>query len=49
MGCIEDMNFQVLQMQEQLCKMQEDNEFCFQQFEKKFGGKKIEFEMSVGL
>ncbi len=32
-GTIEELNFQVLQMQEQLRKMQEDNEFRFQQLE----------------
>jgi tol-pal system protein YbgF len=35
-GTIEELNFQVLQMQEQLRKMQEDNEFRFQELE---GGK----------
>lgn len=38
-GRIEDLNFQVLQMQEQLRKTQEDNEFRFQQLEKKAGKK----------
>jgi len=33
-GTIEELNFQVLQMQEQLRKMQEDNEFRFQELEK---------------
>lgn len=32
-GTIEELNFQILQMQEQLRKMQEDNEFRFQQLE----------------
>jgi tol-pal system protein YbgF len=32
-GTIEELNFQVLQMQEQMRKMQEDNEFRFQQLE----------------
>lgn len=32
-GTIEDLNFQMLQMQEQMRKMQEDNEFRFQQLE----------------
>jgi tol-pal system protein YbgF len=32
-GTIEEMNFQVLQMQDQLRRMQEDNEFRFQQLE----------------
>lgn len=47
-GRIEDMNFQVLQMQEQLRKTQEDNEFRFQQLEKKSGGKKTELETPAG-
>ena len=34
-GTIEEMNFQILQMQEQMRKMQEDNEFRFQELEKK--------------
>ncbi len=34
-GTIEELNFQILQMQEQLRKMQEDNEFRFQELEKK--------------
>jgi len=34
-GTIEELNFQVLQMQEQLRKMQEDNEFRFQELEKR--------------
>lgn len=33
-GTIEELNFQVLQMQEQLRKMQEDTEFRFQELEK---------------
>lgn len=37
-GRIEEMSFQILQLQEQLRKTQEDNEFRFQQLEK--GGKK---------
>lgn len=32
-GTVEELNFQILQMQEQLRKMQEDNEFRFQQLE----------------
>ena len=32
-GKIEELNFQVLQMQEQMRKQQEDNEFRFQQLE----------------
>ncbi|TIQ50810.1 MAG: tol-pal system protein YbgF, partial [Mesorhizobium sp.] len=32
-GKIEELNFQVLQMQEQIRKQQEDNEFRFQQLE----------------
>lgn len=48
-GRIEDMNFQVLQMQEQLRKTQEDNEFRFQQLEKKpASGKKTELETPAG-
>lgn len=47
-GRIEDMNFQVLQMQEQLRKTQEDNEFRFQQLEKKPTGKKTELETPAG-
>ena len=48
-GRIEDMNFQVLQMQEQLRKTQEDNEFRFQQLEKKpASGKKAELETPAG-
>ncbi|MFU0505039.1 tol-pal system protein YbgF [Pseudaminobacter sp. NGMCC 1.201702] len=40
-GTIEELNFQILQMQEQLRKIQEDNEFRFQELEKKSdaGGK----------
>jgi tol-pal system protein YbgF len=34
-GTVEELNFQVLQMQEQLRKMQEDNEFRFQELEKR--------------
>ena len=34
-GTIEELNFQILQMQEQLRKMQEDNEFRFQQLEER--------------
>ena len=34
-GTIEELNFQVLQMQEQMRKMQEDNEFRFQELEGK--------------
>ncbi|MCM2290916.1 tol-pal system protein YbgF [Allorhizobium sp. BGMRC 0089] len=34
-GRIEDMSYQLLQMQEQMRKTQEDNEFRFQQLEKK--------------
>ncbi len=33
-GKVEELNFQVLQMQEQVRKMQEDNEFRFQELEK---------------
>src|SRR5690242_15272390 len=32
-GKIEELNFQILQMQEQMRKQQEDNEFRFQQLE----------------
>ncbi|MBX3584003.1 MAG: tol-pal system protein YbgF [Rhizobiaceae bacterium] len=34
-GTVEELNFQILQLQEQLRKMQEDNEFRFQELEKK--------------
>ena len=34
-GTLEELNFQILQLQEQLRKMQEDNEFRFQELEKK--------------
>ncbi|MDQ6437017.1 tol-pal system protein YbgF [Mesorhizobium sp. LHD-90] len=34
-GTIEDLNYQVIQLQEQIRKMQEDNEFRFQELEKK--------------
>ncbi len=34
-GTIEELNFQILQMQEQLRKIQEDNEFRFQELEQK--------------
>jgi tol-pal system protein YbgF len=34
-GTVEELNFQLLQMQEQMRKMQEDNEFRFQQIEEK--------------
>ena len=37
-GQIEDMNFQLLQIQEQMRKMQEDNEFRFQELEEKRRG-----------
>ena len=37
-GRIEEMSYQLLQMQEQIRKTQEDNEFRFQQLEKKSGG-----------
>ncbi|MGI6854505.1 tol-pal system protein YbgF [Mesorhizobium sp. 1B3] len=37
-GTLEELNFQVLQMQEQLRKMQEDNEFRFQELEQKKSG-----------
>ncbi len=43
------MNFQVLQLQEQLRKTQEDNEFRFQQLEKKPAGKKTELETPAGV
>ncbi len=36
-GKIEDLNFTILQLQEQMRKMQEDNEFRFQEIEKKRG------------
>jgi tol-pal system protein YbgF len=34
-GRVEELNFQILQMQDQMRKMQEDNEFRFQELEKK--------------
>jgi len=34
-GTVEELNFQILQMQEQMRKMQEDNEFRFQELEQK--------------
>lgn len=34
-GTMEELNFQILQLQEQIRKMQEDNEFRFQELEKK--------------
>jgi tol-pal system protein YbgF len=34
-GTVEELNFQILQMQEQMRKMQEDNEFRFQELEEK--------------
>lgn len=37
-GKIEELNFQVLQMQDRLNKMQNDNEFRFEQLEKNSGG-----------
>ena len=36
-GEIEELNFQLLQMQEQMRRMQEDNEFRFQELEKRQG------------
>jgi tol-pal system protein YbgF len=36
-GKLEELNFQILQMQEQMRKMQEDNEFRLQELEKKAG------------
>jgi tol-pal system protein YbgF len=37
-GRVEEMSFQLLQMQEQMRKTQEDNEFRFQELEKSSGG-----------
>ncbi|MEC9342996.1 MAG: tetratricopeptide repeat protein, partial [Pseudomonadota bacterium] len=37
-GRVEELNFQLLQMQEQIRKMQEDNEFRFQELESRRGG-----------
>ncbi|HEY0122075.1 MAG TPA: tol-pal system protein YbgF [Rhizobium sp.] len=37
-GRVEEMSYQLLQMQEQMRKTQEDNEFRFQQLEKRGGG-----------
>ena len=39
-GKVEELNFQVLQLQEQMRKMQEDNEFRFQELEKSGDGTK---------
>ncbi|MEJ6783549.1 tol-pal system protein YbgF [Aminobacter sp. Piv2-1] len=39
-GSLEELNFQILQMQEQLRKMQEDNEFRFQELEGNGGQQK---------
>ena len=36
-GKIEDLNFQLLEMQERMRRMQEDNEFRFQEIEEKLG------------
>jgi tol-pal system protein YbgF len=36
-GTVEELNFQILQLQEQMRKQQEDNEFRFQELEKKSG------------
>jgi len=44
-GRVEELNFQILQMQEQLRKMQEDNEFRFQELE---GGKKSDAGSDAG-
>jgi tol-pal system protein YbgF len=38
-GTVEELNFQILQLQEQIRKMQEDNEFRFQELEKKSDAK----------
>ena len=38
-GLVEELNFQLLQMQEQMRKMQEDNEFRFQELEEKRQGR----------
>ena len=47
-GKVEDMSFQLLQMQEQMRKTQEDNEFRFQELEKgKAGGKSGSLEKPV--
>ncbi|EKF19071.1 tol-pal system protein YbgF [Nitratireductor pacificus] len=37
-GRVEELNFQILQMQDQLRRMMEDNEFRFQELEKQGGG-----------
>lgn len=37
-GMVEDLTFQILQMQEQLRRIREDNEFRFQELEQKQGG-----------
>ena len=48
-GKIEDLNFTILQLQEELRKMQEDNEFRFQEMEQKRGavGKRDDSVASV--
>ncbi len=48
-GKIEELNFQVLQMQEQIRKQQEDNEFRFQQLEQTgSGGKQQKSDAGAG-
>jgi len=47
-GRIEEMSFQLLQMQEQIRKFQEDNEFRFQELEKSGGVRKSEAPASPG-
>jgi len=46
-GTIEELNFQILQMQEQMRKMQEDNEFRFQELEQKKSGARGDANRSV--
>ncbi len=46
-GRIEDLNFQMLEMQEMIRRMQEDNDFRFQQLEEKQGSLKKEGDAVV--
>lgn len=46
-GTVEELNFQILQMQEQMRKMQEDNEFRFQELEQKKTDAGVERDDSV--
>jgi len=46
-GTVEELNFQILQLQEQLRKMQEDNEFRLQELEKKSDARTGKTDRSV--